>query len=80
MAGRKVRPGGVLAARVDLIVQIAARQRPLRTGVVVRPHELLARIELVLIVVRYRLVPGTFGAGQSASSFTAFGSRASGGT
>ena len=47
MAGRKVRPGDVLAARVDPIVQIAARQRPVRTDVVVRSHELLAGVELV---------------------------------
>ena len=37
----------VLAARVDPIVQIAARQRPVRAGVVVRSHELLAGVELV---------------------------------
>ena len=47
MTGREVRPRRVLAARVDPIVQIAARQRPVRADVVVRSHELLAGVELV---------------------------------
>ena len=47
MAGRQVRPGGVFAARVDPLVQVATSQRPVRTGVVVRSHELLTGIERI---------------------------------
>ena len=81
MTGRQVRLGDVLAARIDPIVQIPARQGPVRADVVVRSHELLARVELV--GERGPIVdwfPAIFGVGQRVSSLTAFGSRASGGT